>query len=516
MLIHQLLENSTREFPDKPALWYKESWISYRELDQRATALANSLLAAGLQRLDRVALLWENSFEYVIAYYAILKAGAVTVALNTEIVPADLQYLLEDSGARFVILQHKYASQIERMAQGPGDLTTLITDNPSKFGESAERQVLDIQEMINNGGDDYPEIANINIDLASIIYTSGSTGKPKGVMLSHLNVMTNTRSIVSYLQLDANDRIMVILPFFYVYGKSLLNTHVAVGGSLVLDNRFTFPNAVLKTMSKMACTGFAGVPSTFSILLNKSSAKKMRFPALRYLTQAGGPMAPAMQKEVVLAFYPARLFVMYGATEASARLSWLDPAELTHRWGSIGKGIPNVELFVADQDGKPVPRGEAGEIVARGANLMMGYWNDPEETARVLRNGLYFTGDLGKMDDEGYIYVVGRAKDMIKAGANRISAKEIEEKMLEHGSIYEAAVIGVDDPMLGEAIKAYVVSKSDNGELTPDIVIGHCKQVLPPFKVPKFVEMIDALPKNSSGKIDKLALKKLHEEFADD
>jgi acyl-CoA synthetase (AMP-forming)/AMP-acid ligase II len=281
-----------------------------------------------------------------------------------------------------------------------------------------------------------------------------------------------------------------------------------VGGSVVLDNRFAFPNVILDTMKKTDTTGFSGVPSTFMILLNRSTVKKQKFPSLRYLTQAGGPMAPAVQKEVVETFDPAKLFVMYGATEASARLSYLDPADLTRKWGSIGKAIPNVDLFVADEEGRELPQGEVGELVARGSNFMEGYWKDQEETDKVMRHGLYYTGDLGRMDEEGFLYVVGRTKDMIKVGGERVSAKEIEEIILELKEVQEIAIIGVEDPVLGEAIKAFVIATPGNGVET-ERILNHCKKRLPPYKVPKFVEIVTELPKNESGKILKPVLREM-------
>ena len=197
--------------------------------------------------------------------------------------------------------------------------------------------------------EDDPGVRMIDLDVASIVYTSGSTGKPRGAVLSHLNIVSNTRSIVDYLELTSEDRVLAVLPFYYIYGKSLLNTHFFVGGSVVVDNRFLYPNVILQTMREQEVTGFAGVPSTYTILLSRSNLKNLKFPRLRYVTQAGGAMAPSVQKEVAEAFAPARLFVMYGATEASARLSYLDPGDLPRKWGSIGKAIANVELFVADE-----------------------------------------------------------------------------------------------------------------------------------------------------------------------
>jgi len=507
MLVHQFLEKSANEFPEKPAVWFQGKWINYRKLDEKANKLSNYLIEMGLKRGDRVAILFENSFHYIIAYYAILKCGAITVALNTDLMPDDLIYFLNDSGAKVLIVQKKYLKILEKVLEGIKYLKVIVTDTEALVISGTKKiEVSNFESVYQDFPSEKPSIKLIDLDIASIIYTSGSTGKPKGVVLSHLNIVTNTRSIVSYLDLSCRDRIMVILPFFYVYGKSLLNTHFCVGGSVVIDNRFAFPNAVLKTMKETSCTGFAGVPSTFSILLNKSALHKLRFPDLRYITQAGGPMAPTVQKEVALAFYPAKLYVMYGATEASARLSYLNPIDLPRKWGSIGKAIPNVELYVADEKGNPLPAGKTGEIVARGANIMLGYWKDESETKKVLKYGLYFTGDLGKMDDEGFLYVVGRKKDMIKVGANRISAKEIEEKILSFPQVHEVAVIGVPDEITGEAIKAYIVMR--NG-LAADIeILKFCKKVSPSYKVPKYIEFVNSLPKNSAGKIMKQTLKK--------
>jgi acyl-CoA synthetase (AMP-forming)/AMP-acid ligase II len=299
---------------------------------------------------------------------------------------------------------------------------------------------------------------------------------------------------------------MVVLPFYYIYGKSLLNTHFYQGGSVVLDNRFAFPNVILETMQKMQATGFSGVPSTFMILLNKSTVKEHTFKDLRYITQAGGAMAPKIQQEVAKTFAPAKLFIMYGATEASARLTYLDPNWLERKWGSIGKSIPNVDVFIGDDDGNEKKQGETGEILARGANLMQGYWNDPVETATAIKNGYYYTGDLGVMDEDGFLFVVGRKKDMIKVGGERISAKEIEEKILEINEIHEVAIIGVDDANLGEAIKAFIVPR-DLDKTDLDNIKKQLFKKLPPIKQPKYWEIMKKLPKNESGKILKTKLK---------
>ena len=509
--VHSFLEDSAARFPDKKALFVSGKWHTYKELNSRTNKIAHSFLRRGLKKGDRVALFIENSPEYVVSYYAVLKAGGTTVALNTESTADDVAYIVRDCGVRFLVTGHRLMARTLSSfpANKPAPLEAVFVWHGLKE-EGAEGpgfSVIPLPEALEAGPADNPGVSLIDLDIASIVYTSGSTGKPRGAVLSHLNIVANTRSIADYLELTADDRIMVVLPFHYIYGKSLLNTHFFVGGSVVVDNRFLYPQVILQTMREQEVTGFAGVPSTFTILLNRSSLKSSKFPRLRYLTQAGGAMVPSVQKQVAEAFAPARLFIMYGATEASARLSYLDPADLPRKWGSIGKAIPNVELFVADKRGNRLPAGEEGEIVARGSNLMSGYWNHPEETKKVLRNGLYYSGDIGRMDDEGFLYVVGRSKDMIKIGGNRVSPKEIEEALHEHPAIVEAAVIGVADEVLGEAPKAFIVVKKGAGKNILEELPHFLQKHLAVYKIPKLYEIRDSLPKNDSGKILKLKLK---------
>ena len=517
-MVHSFLEDSSRLFPGKNALFAFGKWHTYRDLDDQANRLARFLLKRGLAKGDRVALFIENSAEYVVSYYGILKAGGTTVALNTESTAADVAYVIGDCGIRYLIASQKLLARLLPGPEGrpawpgldrPPSLEGVFAWAPpaSPLSVVMGAPTACLPDACGAESSESPGIRTIDLDIASIVYTSGSTGKPRGAVLSHLNIVANTRSIVEYLRLTAEDRIMVVLPFYYIYGKSLLNTHFAVGGSVVVDNRFLYPNVILQTMQEQDVTGFAGVPSTFTILLGRSNVRSRKFPRLRYLTQAGGAMPSSVQKDVAETFAPASLFIMYGATEASARLSYLAPEDLPRKWGSIGKAIPNVELFVADENGRPLPAGEEGEIVARGSNIMSGYWNHPEETAKVLRNGLYYTGDLGRSDDEGFLYVVGRSKDMIKIGGNRVSAKEIEEALHEHPAVAEAAVIGVPDDVLGETPKAFVVLKGSYGKDTveqlPSFLQGH----LALFKIPKLYEIRDSLPKTDSGKILKQKLR---------
>jgi acyl-CoA synthetase (AMP-forming)/AMP-acid ligase II len=513
-LVHKFLEDSAGRFPDKDAVFHLGTWRTYREIEEQANALAHLLIGLGTKVGDRVALCIENSPEYVVTYYAILKAGGITVAVNTENTAADVGYIVRDCGARFFVTNQKQFAKIGPALAEGGPVERVLLWSALHGGADAKAgapqaagPVVPLPGSLEGQPRQKPGGRVTEQDIASIVYTSGSTGQPRGAVLTHLNIVSNVRSIVEYLRLTSADRIMVVLPFHYIYGKSLLNTHFAVGGSVVIDNRFVYPAAVLQTMREQSATGFAGVPSTFTILLNRSLLKGQKFPRLRYVTQAGGAMAPAVQKEVAKAFAPARLFVMYGATEASARLSYLDPADLPRKWGSIGKGIPGVELFVADENGRPLAPGQEGEIVARGPNIMQGYWGRPEETRRVLRNGLYFTGDIGTTDDEGFLFIVGRTWEMIKVGGNRVSAKQIEEALYEHPAVAEAAVIGIPDDLLGEVPKAFLVLKTGAPPCSDELIMEFLTGRLAPYKIPKSIEFREGLPKNEAGKIQKRQLR---------
>ncbi len=507
MLIQEILEKSARAYPDKPAVRFNGVWKTYAEINRQADQVAAFLIQLGVKPGERVAILLENSFDYVAAHFGALKAGAVEVSLNTELAADGLKLLLLDCEAVVLVAANKFARQWSEIIAELPRLKHLVLDQDLKKVADAMNSVR-THFLANIFQTELPTVTaarRIDLDLASLIYTSGSTGEPKGVMLSHLNLTSNTQSIVEYLDLRESDRMMVVLPFYYVYGRSLLYSHFLSGGSLVINNQFAFPVTVLNAMAEFEVTGFAGVPSTFSILLKKTDLKSRKFPSLRFVTQAGGGMAPALQKEVVEVFNPAKLFVMYGSTEASPRLTYVEPEMLPQKWGSIGRAIPNVEVVVVDDQGHRLPTGAQGQLAARGSNIMMGYWKSPDATAEVLKHGHYYTGDLGYEDSDGYIFLTGRARDIIKAGGNRISAKEIEDVVLEIPGVLETAVIGVPDEVLGEAIKAFVVRCSTT--LTEEEVKGHLQRRLPSFKHPKWIQFRDDLPKTQSGKILKSVLR---------
>jgi acyl-CoA synthetase (AMP-forming)/AMP-acid ligase II len=357
-----------------------------------------------------------------------------------------------------------------------------------------------------NPGTTAPKAAAGGDDLAALMFTSGSTGAPRGVMISHANLIANTESIIEYLRLTPADRIMAVLPFSYCFGASLLHTHLRVGGSLVPDSRFVYPEVVLERMIATCCTGFAGVPSHYQILLRSSGLRKKTFPHLRYVQQAGGCLAKPLIAELHEALPRTSIFVMYGQTEATARLSYLPPEHLERKLGSVGKSIPGVRLRVLNEHGEPVRPGEVGEIVAEGPNIARGYWGCPEESAAIFRNGALYTGDLATLDEDGFLYIAGRDRDFLKCRGERVSCRQLEEKLLECGDLVEAAVIGTPDEVLGESVKAFVVARNRDSRGVQEALIRFCRQRLPAHLVPKEIIAVPALPKNSAGKVVKSAL----------
>jgi long-chain acyl-CoA synthetase len=510
MLIHHSLEENAERFPYKDAAIQLGGRINYLELEAATNRLANHIIDLGIKPGDRICILLEPSINYIIAYFGILKAGAVVVSLNTQAAIRNFRNTLGNCQVSCLIVSKNLAHIVNEIYNDLPSLNFVISEGSNDcFPRDIKTDFwLDIQLK---SSPMRPTIARKENDIAQIIYTSGTTGSPKGVTLSHKNLHANTVSIVKYLDLRPDDRVMAILPFYYSYGNSLLLTHMYCGGSVVIDNRFAYPNIILEIMAQERVTGFSGVPSSFAILMHRSNIYNYRFEHLRYITQAGGPMSPALTQKIMKVLPHIKIYIMYGQTEASARLSYLEPDKLPEKIGSIGKAIPGVELIIKDEKGKVCKPGEVGEIIASGDNIMLGYWNQPEETKKVLKDDGLHTGDLARTDEDGYLYIVSRHSDMIKSGAHRISPKEIEEVIVEFPSIIESAVFGVPDEILGEAIVAYVVSKEkvDINELRKFLCLN-----LATFNIPREIIQVESLPKTPSDKIKRFELAEQHKQKA--
>ncbi len=500
-LLHALSVTVER-YPENPAVKSGKELISYRELWQLIFRVTAYLKQQNLKPGEKVALIADNSIEYITIYYGILAAGGVVVSLNGTAKDRSLLVWLQHSGSVCMLVQDKYATP-KLLEKAGSAMHSVVLGNRLHQALNREtgtwQDILDIPAI-------QPSLEEISQQsLAAIIYTSGTTGSPKGVMLSHRNLIRNTESIISYLHLGPDDSIVNILPFYYSYGNSVLHTHLLSGACLILENSLMYPHLIVEKMQNEKVTGFSGVPSTYSLLLNRVELEKYDLHGLRYMTQAGGPMAPSEIQRVRKLLPDIRFYVMYGQTEATARLSYLPPDMLDRKPGSIGIPIPGVSIEVRNKLGRPVQVDETGEIYASGENIMMGYWQDQGMTDSVLSDGWLKTGDLAKCDQDGYLYIIGRSSDMIKSGSHRISPKEIEEVLLELDEVREVAVLGVKDDILGEVIKACVVL---NNHVSPDEkrIKSHCHRNLPAFKMPKYVEYVEELPKTASGKVKRYLL----------
>jgi len=503
-MIHSFLENSAKAFPEKTAVITDKDRFTYAQINSDANRLARLLLDHNVKDNDIVVLIMDNSIEYIISYYAVLKTGAVVVPFSNDLKPESINHLFRELEPKAVISSKKFERLLKACDLNSFPLQAIIIKDISSQLPTLKFPVLPWSELSN-----YKNSKNLDkiIDgnsLASIIYTSGSSGIPKGVVLSHLNITTNTDSICQYLDLTYDDIQMVVLPFFYVMGKSLLNTLFSVGGTIVINNKFAFPASVINQMVKEKVTLFSGVPSTYAFLLNRSPLKtfKNKLIHLRCCTQAGGHMASSLKRKLIKVLPEhTDICIMYGATEASARLTYLEPDQLENKINSIGKPIPGVQIKILDQNYKELPAGQTGELVASGKNIMLGYFKDPVTTAKALDENGYHTGDQGYIDEQGFLFIKGRKDSLLKVGGHRINPQEIEDAVMETDLVVESAVIGVKDDLLGNKLIALATPKNKNTD--ESMILSKCSHLLPKYKMPTEIKLVNMLPKNANSKIDK-------------
>ncbi|MCB0821278.1 MAG: AMP-binding protein [Bacteroidales bacterium] len=490
MNVFDYLFENTSSLNKNLVLGNKEK-ISYQQIYDNTLSVTQQIIDSfGTE--NNIILLSENSVFFITAYLAIMKSGNVCVPLNPALEDGSLKEIIEKTESKIAFVSKRFFKKLENY-----DLNLIDNELVEKWTH------------LNPGSNSQSFASDFEPEkLAQIIFTSGSTGEQKGVMLSHKNLIANTGSILDYLHLTSEDTILIVMPFYYCYGLSLLHTHLRIGGSVVLNNSFVFIGTVINDLNKYACTGFSGVPSHFQILLRKTKDfKTTQFETLRYVTQAGGKLHNAFIQEFLDAFPQISFFVMYGQTEATARLSYLPPEQLPAKLGSMGKGIPNVELQVVNNDGLKVKAGEVGEIIARGDNIMQGYFKDPETTAKTLKNGWLYTGDMATVDEEGYIFIQSRAKEIIKVRGIRISPKEIEEVIVEYPGVVDCTIVAMEDEIAGEALKAIVyINDADKDSFLEDDIRKHCAEQLASHKVPQFVEFQTKLIFNAAGKKTKAAI----------
>lgn len=514
MLLEAFLEESARRFPQKTALVFQAARLSYAEIERLSNRLAHALQEGGVQRGDRVAIFLENSVEAVVSIFAVLKTGAVFLMINPSTQADKLAFVLNDCRAVALVSHTKLEGVFSAVEERVASLRLLILAGPEASGEGRRPAVrLRWETLLARPAQEAyspPLKESIDIDLAALLYTSGSTGFPKGVMMTHLNMVAAARSINQYLENTGDDILLSALPLSFDYGLYQVLMAFQTGATVVLEKTFAYPAVILERLVQEKVTGFPIVPTMAAILLQMKGFHGNRYPHLRYLTNTAAALPPAHVERLRERFPTTKIYSMYGLTECK-RVSYLPPDQFAARPTSVGKAIPNTEVYLVDERGKRIGPGEVGELVVRGAHVMKGYWERPEETDRALRPGslpgekVLYTGDLFTMDEEGFLYFVERKDDIIKTRGEKVSPREVEAALYRLPEVAEAAVVGTPDPILGQAVKAVIVL-TEEGRLTERDILHHCARFLEDFMIPKVVEFRKTLPKTATGKVSKKEL----------
>mgnify|MGYP000023504706 CR=1 FL=1 len=510
-LIHHMLQSTARRQPKKIALKHAGRSLTYEEILNCASGLSANFTAMGIKRLDRVGIYLDHSVELVLSIFGLSKAGAAFVPINGQLLPEQVWHIAQDCEMRGLITTNKRLNTLREVIERLPKLEFLIIIEDGSNISPLTRTYW-FHELLKIDGTSNFSDCCIGADLAAILYTSGSTGKPKGVMLTHSNIVAGTSIVSMYLEISENDSILSILPFSFDAGLNQLMSAFQQGATLVLMT-FMFSKEIVKMLIKERITGLAGVPTLWTLLSQSNSTLEGNsFSDLRYITNTGGAMPQNVLSILRKALPRTRVFLMYGLTEAF-RSTYLSPDELDRRPTSMGKAIPNTEILIVTESNEPAKPWEVGELVHRGPTVSLGYWGFPELTDKILRKHpflsgigesqekLCYSGDLVKMDEEGFLYFVGRRDSMIKSSGFRISRTEVEAVIYQSSMVKEAAVIGVPDEILGQAVKAFVVS-NDNEPLILSELSRICLLHLPRYMMPKTFNILSRLPKTPNGKID--------------
>jgi acyl-CoA ligase (AMP-forming) (exosortase A-associated) len=516
-LVHHMLWNSASRLPDKEALVDKETRLTFQAAAKNVAGLADGLGQAGLRRGDRVGIYLENSVLQSLAIFAVSKAGGVFIPINSLLFPQQVAHIARDCGMRVLITTE---GRLTALSSALNDVQSLDFALVAGEAASAEihRPVYELTPLFDSTGSQSQREVAIGKDLAAILYTSGSTGKPKGVMLSHEQIIAGSSIVADYLGISSADRIIGVLPLSFDAGLNQLMTAIQKGGTYV-PMTFVFAREIVKVLLAEQITGMAGVPTLWSLMAQPSSSfSREPLPDLRYITNTGGRMPQTVLATLRQMLPSTKIFLMYGLTEAF-RSTYLAPEELDQHPTSMGKAIPNTEILVVNEQGQPCKPGEVGELVHRGPTVSMGYWGQPELTAKVLKphpfiapelrdtERVCYSGDLVTVDEDGFLYFVGRRDNMIKSSGFRISPTEVEEVLFQSGTLREAAVVGIPDGTLGDVIKAYVVPR-DGASIDQDVLLAFCAEKMPRYMVPKMIQIMQSLPKAPNGKVDYPALRR--------
>ena len=510
-LLHDYLIRSAREKPAKVALVCDNNRVTYEQIEAWSNAIAHDLVEAGIERGDRVIVFADNSVEAVVSFWAVLKANAIICLVNPLTKLSKFCYLLDDCQPAALIAQARLYETFHQPALQCRSLRRVIVSGTiddtdlDVLPHAARWSAVTARER-----NAPPARRCIDIDLAAIVYTSGSTGEPKGVMLTHRSMMAACTSVASYLDIREDDVILNALPLAFDYGLYQMIMTVRSAARLILERSFAFPAEVLRRVAEESVTGFPGVPTMFSTLLQHGLLERHELSSIRYVTSTGAALPVQHLHQLRDALPGARIYSMYGLTECK-RCTYLPPEDIDRKPSSVGIAIPNTEMWIVDERGQRVGSGVAGQLVIRGATVMMGYWRKPEATAKKLKPGpvpgeqVLYTGDYCRMDKEGYLYFISRSDEIIKSRGEKVAPKEVESALLDISGVWEAAVVGVPDEMLGHAIKAFVVVDQKQ-TLSEKKIKLECQKRLESFMVPKYIVIVPALARTYTGKLNKREL----------
>jgi len=494
--IAENLERAAHHFADKPAILFEGAAITYRDLRDQVCWAARGLDTLGVGMGDRVALFLPNIPAFPVAYLAIETIGAIAVSINTMLTTEELEHILTDCGATMVFTTADLLPRLQPL------VGRLIKPEGVVVCEGAASGYRTLGDLGGGSTERFPARAMDRNNPAAILYTSGTTGRQKGAVLSHGNVVSNMYATGHLLRVDPDDRLLLFLPLFHCFGQNfIMNTAFNSGASIVMHRRFV-QDEILTSIRRDGVTMFFAVPTVYIALLN-AGIKPSALSSVRYYFSA----AATMPTEVAARWHERfglPVYEGYGLTETSPFASYNH--EWEYRPGSVGTPIEMVEMRVVDADDRPLGCGEWGEILIKGPNVMLGYWNHPEETAAALRGGWFHTGDIGYVDEDGYVYLVDRVKDMINAGGFKIWPREVEEVLYRHPAVKECAVVGMPDEIKGESACAVVVLHPGTAA-SPAELDAYCRDHLATYKVPERFTFAAELPKSSTGKILKRVLR---------
>jgi acyl-CoA ligase (AMP-forming) (exosortase A-associated) len=514
VLLHEIVTHSARQFADKTALRVARTTHSYRDLAEAIESVARGLHQLDVRRYDRVAVYLPKTFEGVAAMFGTAAAGGVFVPVNPVLKAPQVRHILQDSGARILITSKSRFESLGEVLSGCTALSAVVfTESETESNIGGSPRLLSWRRFMESTGS-RPSYCTIDADVVAILYTSGSTGLPKGVVLSHRNMVAGAISVAAYLQNDAQDRILAVLPLSFDAGFSQLTTGFLVGAEVVLADYYLARDAV-KIAADAGVTGITGVPPLWAQLADAQWPEPAR-RSIRYFATTGGVMPKALLDRLRALFPEAKPYLMYGLTEAF-RSTYLPPEQVDQRPGSIGRAIPNAEILVVREDGSVCDPGEPGELVHRGALVSLGYWNAPELTAERFRpiagslspggrpEMAVWSGDTVIMDEEGFLFYKGRRDEMIKTSGYRVSPTEVENIVMASQLTREVVAVGIPDDRLGQSI--VVVAVPVDAAVQVDAVVGYCQKNLPTYMVPRKVIFKTSLPRNPNGKFDRVALR---------